>query len=203
MFNRHLKSFESLDYSISADYIYISAGTAVRVTTSNGSSYDLNFRDKIRTTKFDSVQITNRSASDENIEIRFGFGDFTPAGEQSAVEVVNQIGIKGQVEVLNGLHVVVKTPTIFQSVDDVTIAVGAKIKIADANANRKELIIQNDSDEMALCRLGGASVSATQGLKLWGGGDSVGAASIMASSDVWAFNASNGLVTLSIVELIE
>jgi hypothetical protein len=203
VFNRYLKSFESLDYSISADYIYISAGTKVRVTTSNGSSYDLNFRDKIRTTKFDSVQITNRSASDENIEIRFGFGDFTPAGEQSAVEVVNEIGIKGQVEVLNGLHVVLKTPSIFQSVDDVTIAVGAKIKIADANANRKELIIQNDSHEMALCRLGGASVSATQGLKLWGGGDSVGAASIMASSDVWAFNASNGVVTLSIVELLE
>ena len=117
MFNRHLKSLESLDYAISADYIYISGGTKVRVTTSNGSSYDLNFRDKIRTTKFDSVQITNRSASDENIEIRFGFGDFTPAGEQSAVEVVNEIGIKGKVEVLNGLHVVVKTPTIFQLLD--------------------------------------------------------------------------------------
>jgi hypothetical protein len=148
-----------------------------------------------------SVVFSNNSDIDLTIEyeaanIRVsstGKGNVSVINELVIKTIKEQIRVKAQAD--NPAHII--TPPI------VTIESGQMAKLVDKDTARYELLIQNISGASTVARIGDINVSPVRGLILTGSRQAAGTMSLNGGGEIWAFNDSDTLMTLSIMEVLQ
>ena len=85
----------------------------------------------------------------------------------------------------------VATPSTFEAVDDATLGAATADLILAANANRKEVILSNDTG--ADIRIGDSTVSATKGYKMLSGATMI----ISTSAAIYGYSVGGGDISIS------
>ncbi|MCG7500038.1 hypothetical protein MHO82_24550 [Vibrio sp. Of7-15] len=145
-----------------------------------------------------STQNNNETTVSEiKAEIRAKINDDTPVNvnvEDSTpvnVQVTDQV-LKTREQVNTGL----------MSPDWITLEPNTQKQLVTVNPNRKEVLIQNISENEASANLGDAAVNESKGLPVTGSRETPAGMVLNTSAAVFAFNTSDVPVTFAIAEII-
>lgn len=145
-----------------------------------------------------STQNNNETTVSEiKAEIRAKINDETPVNVK--VEDATPVNVQVTEQVLKTRE---QVNTGLMSPDWVTLLPNTQQQLVTANPNRKEVLIQNISENEASANIGDAAVNDTKGLPVTGSRETPAGMVLNTSAAVFAFNTSTFPVTFAIAEII-
>ncbi len=163
------------------------------------------------TSRFSIITIHNDG--NDNLQIDYEMNGLEATmGSNSGVEIVNNPTIQKIIDPIDfeanvtfnegTVHVI--TPTQIADKSDVTVNAKVSGKIADANPNRKALLIQVLSESKTELRIGSDNVSATRGIYVAGSKAAPAVIPIETTAEIHAFNDTDGVqAVLSVTEVLK
>lgn len=160
--------------------------------------------DAINVAEFDAMRFENESG--EVAKVEYQISDLpvqTNATQNITIQrIIEPIQFEASVKVVDGLKVEPLVPSSLNSMSDVEIQAGQRIKVSSNVLGRKKTVIQVISDDVTTLRVGGENVSGNTGALLQGSILAIASVEIDSSADVYLFNASSSLATVSVTEVI-